>query len=220
MIRLLIINFLYVFFGCSMSDINRQEKYGVDPFVINPVFRINPKPANNAEIKINPPFFLIPLVNERKSFKDGIPEIKDPTFYSFRLSQDENFRSNKSITLIDSPWAIFNPHKKLENGTWYWQYKSNKSEWSETLKFQVSENMPVFETPTFEVGKEYTESFIRDFANSTNNNIIALGLGINNSTSLKSSGIHINLSENIHLWFVFSDYDVSGERIYKCVYYA
>lgn len=150
MFRLLIISILFVFFGCRKSDINSQEKTGVDTFVINPVFRIKPKPANNTEIKTNPPIFLIPLVNEKKMFEGGIPEIKDPILYSFRLSQDENFRSNKSIELIDSPWAVFNPHKKLANGTWFWQYKSNKSEWSETLKFQVSENIPVFETPTFE----------------------------------------------------------------------
>ncbi len=68
------------------SDFIENEK-----IVLNPVFRRDPRPAGGKLIRTNPPFFLIPLVDEKKTFTGGIPEIGDPVYYSFRLSQDEKF---------------------------------------------------------------------------------------------------------------------------------
>ena len=140
-----------------MINISCQEQAGPDSAfihndqtVLNPKFRIEPKPVGDGLIKSNPPAFLVPLVSEKKTFTGGIPEIGDPVYYSFRLSRDKDFPESGILRLDDSPWAIFNPHQKLESGTWYWQYRSSKTDWSPVFSFRVSEDTPVFETPIFE----------------------------------------------------------------------
>lgn len=121
-----------------------------DKTVLHPIFRIEPTPSGDRIADVNPPSFLIPLTDEDKSFKNGVPVIKDPVYYSFRLSKDESFPADGTFSVENSEWALFNPHKKLEPGNWYWQYRSSKTDWSEIQQFRITKDVPVFVTPTFE----------------------------------------------------------------------
>ncbi len=148
--RLSVVILLVISTGCRDKTSPPQATIRNDKTVLNPRFRIDPKPSEGESLRTNPPVFLVPLVGEKKTFTGGIPEIGDPVYYSFRLSQDKSFPADATMHLDDSPWAIFNPHKKLAPGTWYWQYKSNKTDWSPVLSFRINEDTPVFETPTYD----------------------------------------------------------------------
>jgi len=136
--------------GCQVQADPDSAFINNDRTVLNPKFRIDPKPAGDAMVRSNPPVFLVPLTTEKKSFEGGIPEIGNPVYYSFRLSQDKEFPESGRHRLDDSPCAIYNPHKKLASGTWYWQYRSTKTDWSPVHRFRISDEIPVLETPTFE----------------------------------------------------------------------
>jgi len=148
--NLIFVSSLFLLCNCQKQADHVSSIINNEKTVLNPVYRIDPKPAGDEVVKTNPPVLLVPLISEKKTFEGGIPEIGDPVFYSFRLSQDENFSESGTLNLDESPWAIFNPHKKLANGRWYWQYKSNKTDWSQKYTFQVNSDVPVFETPTFD----------------------------------------------------------------------
>lgn len=148
--RLSVVILLVISTGCRDRTSHPQATIRNDRIVLNPRFRIDPKPSEEKSLRTNPPVFLVPLVGEKKTFTGGIPEIGDPVYYSFRLSPDKSFPDHATKHLENSPWAIFNPHKKLAPGTWYWQYKSNKTDWSSVLSFRISDDTPVFETPSFD----------------------------------------------------------------------
>ena len=135
----------------------------LDKRVIHPRFREFPKPAGGKLATTNPPIMLCPLMGNGK--------VK----YSFRLSQDNQFKDASTIEAKNLPYAIFNVHSKLANGLWYWQYKAGNGNWSEIQSFKISENVPVFETPKAEnlfrkIPKEHprvliNQSKLADFRN-------------------------------------------------------
>ena len=131
------------------DDLAAVSKTPQEVVVIHPIFRREPKPAGGQLASVNPPILLNPLVGEKKTFSGGVPEIDNPTFYSYRMSQDKSFPENRTTRLDNHPWAVFNPHQRLAPGTWFWQYRSNKTDWSEILSFRISGEVPVRETPSF-----------------------------------------------------------------------
>jgi len=101
--------------------------------------RESPSPSGGQEVAVNPP----PLLWPRTAGK-GVD-------YSVRLSQDPTFPEGKTITSTDQPWAMFNPHKKLASGTWYWEYAvsgSGAPAWYKRNAFVITDTTPVFESPT------------------------------------------------------------------------
>ena len=104
-----------------------------------PVVRKTATPTGGREVSTNPPALLWPVTKEK-----GVR-------YEVRLSQDAAFPRERTVSAAGLPWAVFNPHKKLAAGTWYWQYGvtgDGTIEWSPVHTFKVSPTTPVFETST------------------------------------------------------------------------
>ena len=85
-----------------------------------------------------------------------IPEKMNETgMVQFNLSQSKKFDTAETILSQPQPWCMFNPHKKLETGTWYWRVRcidedGKELPWSQTFSFEVTEEIPVIATPSFE----------------------------------------------------------------------
>ncbi len=97
-----------------------------------PKIRIWTSPASGEEPKFNSPSFQWPT--------------RKKATYSIRISSSRNFK----INLIEKqglPYAIFNPHKKLDPGTWYWQYRVNTDPWNEPDSLVIKTSTRVFDTP-------------------------------------------------------------------------
>ncbi|MEQ8681332.1 MAG: DUF4962 domain-containing protein [Cyclobacteriaceae bacterium] len=85
-----------------------------------------------------------------------IPDFNSPSLqwpssrraiYSVRLARDKDF----SLDVIEQngiPFAIYNPHQKLREGQWFWQYKTNGGVWNEVDSFMITSSIPEFITPT------------------------------------------------------------------------
>lgn len=102
------------------------------PEVIYPKFRVWTTPSAGEEPAFNSPSFEWPVIRN--------------TTYSVRLSSSNDFKTNL-IEKDSIPFAIFNPHEKLKEGTWYWQYKSGTNDWNKTDSFIISSTTPEFLTP-------------------------------------------------------------------------
>lgn len=86
----------------------------------------------------------------------SLPESqRGDVLHQFELSSDRNFAKNKTITSEPKPWLMFNPHKALGKGTWYWRERKVKNgkaeEWGQTYSFDVTGDEPQFVTPGFDV---------------------------------------------------------------------
>lgn len=106
--------------------------------------RETPYPQQGNTLYLNPAPLLVPSA------------MKQSDFLQFNLSTDKSFTSGNSILSKPASWCMFNPHKVLESGTWYWRVRSvSKSgeamPWSEIYSFQVTDDIPRFVTPTFDV---------------------------------------------------------------------
>jgi hypothetical protein len=78
-------------------------------------------------VRLNPPVLRWPV------------EKGEPISYEVRLSQDKGFSDTGIIKAANIPWAMFNPHTKLEPGIWYWQYRKTGGNWSDLQSFAVDE---------------------------------------------------------------------------------
>lgn len=101
------------------------------PAVVHPKTRLWPSPSGGIEAEYNPPSLLWPVARNAR--------------YSVRLSQSADF-TGSVISEEDIPFAIFNPHRQLAKGLWYWQYKSDNGAWSESQCFAITEQTPLFVT--------------------------------------------------------------------------
>lgn len=120
--------------GCGItSELDQSTvEITVNSDVIYPKFRKWATPSAGMEADFNSPSFQWP---SKKGDK-----------YSIRLSSASDF--GEDVILKEGiPFAIFNPHKKLDSGTWYWQHKVNDGSWSKTDSFKISNSTKIFETP-------------------------------------------------------------------------
>lgn len=114
------------------------------PVYANNPLRKAPYPQQENSIYLNPAPLLVPL------------RMKQADYLQFNLSQDKNFKGDNDILSKPVPWCMFNPHKILGTGTWYWRFRSvsrtgEKTAWSKVYSFVVEETTPQFATPPFEV---------------------------------------------------------------------
>lgn len=58
--------------------------------------------------------------------------------YDVRLSQDSLFAQEQTLYRQKIPWAMFNPHQRLADGTWYWQYRISGEAWSAVQTFEIT----------------------------------------------------------------------------------
>jgi hypothetical protein len=132
-IAFLLIVLLITFSSLSFSETEKKEI--VFPEIIYPRYRVYTTPSAGEEPAFNSPSFEWPSKKKSK--------------YSVRLSSSKDFSKN-IIEKDDIQFAIFNPHKVLENGTWYWQYKTEDGKWNPVDSFQITPATPVFNTPEIE----------------------------------------------------------------------
>lgn len=109
--------------------------------------RTVPYPQDYHTIYVNPCPLLVP------------EEMKKSDFIQFSLSRDKGF--NDSSTIMSKPlrWHMYNPHKKLERGRWYWRFRGVNQDgsvmsWSKTYSFDINDNIPVFVTPEYDLFKK------------------------------------------------------------------
>ena len=107
---------------------------------IHPERRETAAPRNGQRVGVNPPALLWPAT-EGAAVR-----------YSVQLAQSPRFPRRSTLRAEGLRWALYNPHRKLAPGTWYWQYGVSKgrgkARWSETFSFEVTRSARVFETPT------------------------------------------------------------------------
>ena len=85
-------------------------------------------PANGTEVVFNPPILRWP-------YQKG-EQVK----YDIQLSRDSAFPVTSTIAASGLNGAIFNPHKALQPGKWFWKYRLSGKPWSPAQHFSVSEN--------------------------------------------------------------------------------
>ena len=77
----------------------------------NPL-RTNPYPLENNDVFLNPVPLLVP------------PSMKEGDLLQFNLSRDKRFGGADDILSKPVLWGVFNAHRVLEKGTWYWRFRS------------------------------------------------------------------------------------------------
>ncbi len=137
----------YLFAACLAIVFTADRAYSDPPAlqvdVIHPERRVEASPVGGTLVSVNPPPLLWPVTSGSR------------VRYQVRLSQDEQFADNTTIEADDIRWAMLNPHRKLAEGTWYWQVGTVRKpgadvEWSDVRQFEVDETVRVFVTPPAE----------------------------------------------------------------------
>lgn len=105
--------------------------------------RTQPYPKADNELYLNPSPLIVPQA------------MKTAELLQFALSRDDAFGEAETVLSEPRPWCMYNPHRTLETGTWFWRFRSVKTdgtagEWSQTYSFEVKDETPRFVTPTFE----------------------------------------------------------------------
>ena len=106
--------------------------------------RTQPYPKADNELMMNPAPLIVPQA------------MKTDECLQFNLSRTEDFSDAEAILTEPQPWCMYNLHRPLEEGTWFWRFRSLKADgtgesaWSETFRFEVTTGLPTFITPTFE----------------------------------------------------------------------
>ena len=127
---LLVIPFFLLLVTGRSQNITPSEKVVSPP--VYPKIRIWTTPSMGEEPKFNSPSLQWPT--------------KKKGTYSVRISSSKDF-TRDLIEKAGIPYAIFNPHKTLGAGIWYWQHKANDEKWNETDSFTIKSSMRLFETP-------------------------------------------------------------------------
>ena len=105
--------------------------------------REHPYPQGENAVFVNPAPLIVP-----KSMKQG-------EFLQFSLSRDSSFADSSTVVSRPKPWCMFNLHKEMETGRWFWKFRSvdsegKPSEWSRVYSFVMGPDVPVFVTPAFD----------------------------------------------------------------------
>lgn len=112
---------------------------------VHPNTRDKPYPREEHILYINPTPLIVP-----ESAK------KEEEFLEFELSQNENFPAEGTYRSEKLNWHMYNLHKEMTVGDWYWRFRvidvnDNPGPWSVVNKFTVTGDEPVFVTPEWTV---------------------------------------------------------------------
>ena len=106
--------------------------------------RTQPYPKADNELYLNPAPLIVP-----QAMKTG-------ERLQFSLSRTEDFSSSETLLTEPQEWCMYNLHRRLEVGTWYWRFRSTNlngttpGEWSAIYRFEVKNDTPEFVTPPFQ----------------------------------------------------------------------
>lgn len=119
---------------------SRQER-------IHELSRTVPYPSKEHTLYLNPSPLIVPKA------------MRKAEFLQFQLSQSADFPKNKTMQSKPLAWCMYNPHRLLESGTWYWRFRSVTKDqkagvWSDIYSFTVTDDTPQFTTPRFDVVKK------------------------------------------------------------------
>lgn len=108
--------------------------------------RSHPYPQGDNAVCLNPAPLIVPV------------EMKTAELLQFAISMDKAFPKETTVVSEPKPWCMFNLHKQMKPGKWYWRFRSvgtdgKTSEWSRTYTFVMGEQVPVFVTPAYEAVK-------------------------------------------------------------------
>lgn len=101
--------------------------------------RQHPYPKRNNEIFLNPVPLMVPTA------------MKTEGLLQFALSRSADFPQTGTTLSKPVPWCMYNPHRTLESGVWYWRFRNvaedgTPQEWSETYPFEMTDDIPRFVT--------------------------------------------------------------------------
>lgn len=139
---------LFLVTACSDDSLpdpsdNGTEQPATAPDALHDKKREKPYPKADNELYLNPAPLIVP-----QAMKTGDK-------LQFALSRQENFPDEATTVSTPQQWCMYNPHKTLSTGTWYWRFRSVSNDgtsqsWSETYSFEVKDDTPKFLTPAFE----------------------------------------------------------------------
>ena len=107
-------------------------------------WRKSPFPQKGAAVPTNPSPLLWPSVRYWE---------KKDVAYNVYLSRDRSFPEHGTMRSMGQRHCFFNPHRKLEPGTWYWTYEvveDGKAVPQGIFSFEVEEGTEGVATPDFE----------------------------------------------------------------------
>jgi hypothetical protein len=115
-----------ILLGCSGNNktVDSVENQSVLK-TVHPRYLEIPVPSGNITVQTNPPILRWP--NEKGK----------QASYEVRLSQDSLFQDSTATISAKSSMAIYNPHRELNTGKWYWQFRKTGGGFSKTLSFVV-----------------------------------------------------------------------------------
>lgn len=123
--------------GCNSKPSNNNSR--MEPpiaSVIHPMYLNMAVPSAGIEARQNPPVL-------------RWPKIEGCAGYEIRLSQDSTFRDD--VLTASTEMAVYNPHQRIPNGNWYWQYRKKGGEFSEKYAFAVTPDAVPVVSPDAEV---------------------------------------------------------------------
>lgn len=94
-----------------------------------------PTPSHDIAAEFNPPVLRWPVAKGKE------------VTYDVRLSMDSLYDGGHAFSMTATPWAMFNPHQRLGEGTWYWQYRVSGKEWSPVQQFRITRDAVDMVTP-------------------------------------------------------------------------
>lgn len=116
--------------------------------VVHPNERDKPYPREEHELYLNPAPLIVPDIR------------KEDEYLEFELSQDTDFPEEGTFRSGKLSWNMYNAHRQLTAGEWYWRYRKtdtngNAGSWSEVYKFTVTGKEPVFVTPEWQTFRQH-----------------------------------------------------------------
>ncbi len=128
---------IFLFAGCGRNETSREKNQGsLILETVHPRYLQIPVPSGGIEVQTNPPVLFWP--NSKGT----------NVSYEIQLSQDSLFLEGDKMQTIRTNMALFNPHRELMNGTWYWHYKTEGEEFLKTNSFVVSDNAVKIVSPS------------------------------------------------------------------------
>lgn len=143
-----LINILIFCGSCSSDSLPEPEPAQPEPSIEYPdsyqdKIRTRPYPKADNELFLNPAPLIVP-----QTMKKG-------ERLQFSLSSSKSFDSSDTFVSEPQEWCLYNLHRPLDAGTWYWRFRSTSADgntpgaWSDTYSFEVKDGTPIFVTPEF-----------------------------------------------------------------------